>query len=484
MKHIENRSSILFIILFALSSCISKNNEPQPVLFYGQGNMAGEITESSIILQSRLTLSDTLIDDDLPGTSGFAKFELAKTMDFNSVSSTDWMEALPENDFIIKVKINHLDSDTRYYYRLIYGKDSLRTLTGVTCLFRTLPGKESNRSVSFAIVTGMNYEDFYLGPEKQPERAYKGPDKLLGFPGLKSMKNKQADFIVFTGDNVYYDKVLRAETQKEMRRKWHKQFVQPRFIELFSEVPGYWEKDDHDYRFNDCDTLSGKAPSGTLGINTFREQVPVTDPLDKNAVTYRTFRINKDLQIWLPEGRDYRSPNAIPDGPDKSIWGKKQLDWLKRTLLQSDARFKILISPTPMIGPDDAYKSDNHVNQKGFRHEGDLFINWLKDNDFLNKGFYFACGDRHWQYHSIHPSGFEEFSCGALVDANSRAGRMPGDPSSTDPEAKIVQPYVQGKGENSGGFLFVRVKETDKVPTLSFEFYDEYGSLLYKTAKN
>ena len=445
--------------------------------------MAGEITESSIILQSRLTLSDTLIDDDLPGTSGFAKFELAKTIDFNSVSSTDWMEAFATNDFIIKVKINHLDSDTKYYYRLIYGKDSLRTFTGKSCSFRTLPGKESNSPVSFAIVTGMNYEDFYLGPEKQPERAYKGQDKQLGFPGLNSMKEKQPDFIVFTGDNVYYDKVLRAETQKEMRRKWHKQFIQPRFIELSSEVPAYWEKDDHDHRFNDCDTLSGKAPSNTLGISTFREQVPVSDPLDNNAVTYRTFRINKDLQIWLPEGRDYRSPNAMPDGPDKSIWGKEQLDWLKTTLLQSDATFKILISPTPMVGPDDAYKSDNHVNQKGFRHEGDLFINWLKDNDFLNKGFYFACGDRHWQYHSIHPDGFEEFSSGALVDANSRAGRMPGDPSSTDPNAKIVQPYVQAEGENSGGFLFVSVKKTNQIPTLNFEFYDEYGALLYKTTK-
>jgi len=36
-------------------------------------------------------------------------------------------------------------------------------------------------------------------------------------------------------------------------RKWHEQFVQPRFIELFSQVPTYWEKDDHDHRFNDCD---------------------------------------------------------------------------------------------------------------------------------------------------------------------------------------------------------------------------------------
>ncbi|MCK4852877.1 MAG: alkaline phosphatase D family protein [Bacteroidales bacterium] len=475
-------SLILLFTITDCSCCLDKG--PGLSIYCGQGNMTGEISDNSVILQSRLTRTDTLVGSDLPGASGFAKFELATMDDFSSGFKTAWLEALPVNDFIIKAKINKLDSDTRYYYRLIYGKDSINTLTGNTCSFQTLPGRESDRTVSFAIVTGMKYESFYNGPEREPERAYKGPDKELGYPALKAIREKNPDYIVFTGDNVYYDAKPAALTLEEMRRKWHKQFIQSRYIELFAEVPGYWEKDDHDHRFNDCDTLSGIEPNSILGINTFREQVPVTNPLDENAVTYRTFRVNRDLQIWLPEGRDYRSPNSLPDGPAKSIWGREQMAWLQETLLQSDAKFKILISPTPMVGPDDAYKSDNHVNQKGFRHEGDRFMNWLKENNFLDKGFYFACGDRHWQYHSIHPSGFEEFSCGALVDANSRAGRLPGDPASTDPDAKVVQPYVQGKGENSGGFLFVTVKTSDNIPTLTFEFCDEHGESFYSAIKN
>ncbi len=202
--------------------------------------MAGEISESGVILQSRLTRSDTLAGSDLPGTSGFAKFELATTDDFSSSLTTAWLEALPGNDFIIKTKINKLDSDTRYYYRLIYGEDSTSTLTGNTCSFITLPGRESDRTVSFIVVTGMKYESFYNGPEREPERAYKGPDKELGYPALKAMKEKYPDFIIFTGDNVYYDAKPAALTLKEMRRKWHKQFIQPRYIELFAEVPGYW----------------------------------------------------------------------------------------------------------------------------------------------------------------------------------------------------------------------------------------------------
>ena len=69
------------------------------------------------------------------------------------------------------------------------------------------------------------------------------------------------------------------------------------------------------------------------------------------------------------EGRDYRSPNDMPDGPGKTIWGEEQMAWLKKTAAESDAAFRILISPTPIVGPDRENKRDNHAN-KVFKHEG------------------------------------------------------------------------------------------------------------------
>ena len=137
-----------------------------------------------------------------------------------------------------------------------------------------------------------------------------------------------------------------------------------------------------------------------------------------------------------------------------------------------------------MVGPDDAYKKDNHVNHDGFRYEGEAFFDWIVENDFLNKNFYIVCGDRHWQYHAKHPKGIEEFSTGALVDNNSRAGRISGDPESTDPEALITQHYVQGTEETAtGGFLNVKVTDGDN-PELHFIYFDENGKLLYQTTKS
>ena len=63
----------------------------------------------------------------------------------------------------------------------------------------------------------------------------------------------------------------------------------------------------------------------TQGQDIFRHQVPVSPSI------YRTFRWGKDLQIWLTDGRDFRSPNTMPDGPAKTIWGEQQKAWLKRT---------------------------------------------------------------------------------------------------------------------------------------------------------
>ncbi len=458
-------------------------------IYYAQGTMAGEISSSEVILQTRLTSSPLETGTVVPGKEGIARFEIDESPAFDNPLRSSWILVQAENDFIVKAKLGDLEPGTQYFYRTEFGITGTYTKFGDTQSFTTLPGKNSEKSVSFVIVTGINYAKFHYGKNgtklNPGENMYSGPDKSLGYPALESITKLKPDYFIGTGDNVYYDhpKVPRAETRNEMRQKWHHQFQQSRFVELFKNIGTYWEKDDHDYRFNDCDTTGQEKPKHELGKSIFLEQVPIIDPKEKSPVTYRTFRMNNNVQIWFTENRDYRSPNDSPDGPNKSIWGKSQFEWLKSTLLKSDAKYKILVSPTPLIGPDDAYKSDNHVNQKGFRYERDLFFKWLTENGFNSNNFLILCGDRHWQYHSIDPSGFEEFSCGALVDANSRSGRLPGDPESTDPGSTIIQPFVQKEGSESGGFLHVESSMNKELLGLKLTFYDEKGKELYTVGK-
>lgn len=511
------RLKYLFIIyLFPVLYSYSLGAETLEAYALAQGQMAGEVSDHSVILQARLTSSNPLFDkmwSGIPGIPGRACFQLSNYEDFKDSFQTPWIKAIPDYDFIIKTKVTDLQPGRRYYYRLIFGPNTNDTGKGLRSTFRT-HGGNPHEPVSFAVVTGMNYSRFHhTGLENDPLRKVppsSGEDKLLGYPALASILKLKPDYFIGTGDNVYYDSPIvgRAETQQQIRKKYQEQFSQPRFIELFQQVPTYWMKDDHDFRFNDSDPInpylltrnynldyypkinknkhvssSGSLPSAKLGIRMFQEQLPVVDPLESNQITYRTFRVNDLLQIWFLEGRDYRDANDRPDGPNKSIWGLKQKTWLKETLLLSDTVYKIIISATPMIGPEEEGKRDNHVNPGGFRYEGEGFLLWLSENGFRDKNLYLICGDRHWQYHAIHPTGFEEFSCGTLVDANTEIGPRPGDPNSSDPNSKIKQPY--NSQIPSGGFLIFSVKhEKNKNSSIArFDFYDTNGDVLYATEK-
>lgn len=453
-------------------------------LHLAQGILAGEVTATSVILQTRLTAARGLVDGDVPGAAGFGRFEISTSESFADARQTPWIRATPEGDFIVKAWVDGLRPGTGYHYRAVYGIDTAKTQRSATGSFRTLPAPGTAARVNFVLASCANYAFFRDGTKGKP--GYQGPDRELGYPALEPLARLRPDFVIIDGDCVYYDHPAanRAQTVEQLRRKWHEQYVMPRFVSLFRTVPTYWMKDDHDYRMNDSDPAGDYAPSHDLGIAMFREQTAIVNPADRAAVTYRTHRVGRDLQLWMVEGRDYRSPNRMEDGPGKTIWGAEQKAWLQRTLKASDATFKILVSPTPLVGPDDGNKRDNHVNPRGFRHEGEAFLAWLKENGILPGRFFVICGDRHWKYHSKHPTGYEEITCGALNRENSRLGRAPGDPQSTDPKSLVRQFYTDA--EPCGGFLHVAVQPAAgaKPARIEFAHYDDLGAVRYRSASD
>lgn len=479
-------------------STSERNPPPEPPADSGQplagmGILAGEVSATSALIQVRLTKIDKPIDRDVPGAWGIVEFTL-KPHDSKRSAQVQTARALPQRDFIARTHFEGLLPDTKYSCTTRIGVDLESMRTGPPLQFKTHPGKHKATAVRFVVVTGMNYAKFHgddridrkqhlLENNTNLPKSYTGPDKHLGYPALETIRKIRPDFFVGTGDNVYYDTPddPRAQTVPEMRQKWHEQFIQPRYLNLFAKVPTFWMVDDHDYRVDDGDNSVEYLPLPETGRQILMEQLPYAPADQPAAKTYRTHRVNRDLQIWLPENRFYRSPNAMPDGPKKSIWGKEQKRWLKETLVASDAKYKVLISPTPIIGPDDLRKTDNHCDVGGFQHERDEFFAFLKENELDQQNFFMVCGDRHWQYHAVNELGLEEFSCGALVDANSRLGRMPGDTKGTDPKGLIKHLHTQT--ERSGGFLMVTCKPQDAEATLEFEFFDEKGVTLYKVRK-
>jgi alkaline phosphatase D len=237
----------------------------------------------------------------------------------------------------------------------------------------------------------------------------------------------------------------------------------PKLIDFHLKVPVYFEKDDHDSYADDGWPGLVRDYMGEFsfeqGLQVYSEQTPMSDK------PYRTFLWGKGLQVWIVEGRDFRSPNTMKDGPEKTIWGAAQKKWLKDTLLASDADWKVLVSPTPIVGPDRPNKHDNHSNVD-FKHEGDEFRSFVQEN--LPDNFFVACGDRHWQYHSVHPeSGVHEFSSGPVSDQH--AGGTPGDNPDYHQFHRVM-----------GGFLSVQAKKAADETTIAFRLHAVDGSVVYE----
>jgi alkaline phosphatase D len=368
--------------------------------------------------------------------------------DRSDAKETPWTRVSAERDYTAQFQLTGLKPATKYSFEAQTRPVGGKLHASLSGSFTTAPSKDTPRPVVFTVITG---------------QAYKDVDHADGFHIYESMVKLQPQFLVPTGDTVYYDSEdPRAVTVGLARYHWHRMYSYPRHVAFHRSVPGYWEKDDHDVYANDCwPSMKPNMLPLTFadGQRIFREQVPMGEK------TYRTFRWGKDLQVWLVEGRDFRSPNNMKDGPEKTIWGAEQMKWLKETLLASDASFKVLISPTPIVGPDRGAKADNHAN-KAFSNEGDAFRSWAQKN--LSESFFLCCGDRHWQYHSVHPeTKLHEFSCGPASDQH--AGGSPG----------LDKEYHRFHRVN-GGFLSVAVSRVDGKPRILFRFHDVLGKELYR----
>ncbi len=112
-------SKVFSLILFI--AALGSAQQPDFPVNLRQGIMAGEVGETSVILQSRLTSSNPNQDprwEGIRGANGMARFEVAENQNFEKSLMTDWIEASPYSDFLIKTKVHELKKGNRYYYRL------------------------------------------------------------------------------------------------------------------------------------------------------------------------------------------------------------------------------------------------------------------------------------------------------------------------------------------------------------------------------
>ena len=331
---------------------------------------------------------------------------------------------------------------TEYKYKIrTKSVDGVNEYESDYTFFKTLPLPSAPTDVKFTVISGMMVDFRDSG-----RNGHKIFDSML-----TQRDNRKPDFIVLTGDTVYYD-----SGDMNGKSKWlnwahtYKWGYQKAF---FRKVPGYWQVDDHDYWRNNINKTQPKGwnvfrksnptPGGYLfpGDNIDNPEYDISDEAYNKSADYykddygacdgdgtnywRTFRYGRNLQIWLEEGHHHRFKNKESRNEyDKlKIWGDTQLNWLVESINNSIATYKFLITTTPMAGPSKLIGNsgqDKHSGSK-FRTETDKFLAAVCNVS----NFHIICGDRHWKYHSNFLNGdyahIQEFCCGPTSDKHSQS---------------------------------------------------------------
>lgn len=454
-------------LLMGLLGLISTAQSAAQEVHFACGVKVGEVTDSSAVIWTRLTTEPERNLGGVPWEKGAERVPEGKTLAQmeGSVSgapgevrlqwwprggiglrlATDWEAVDSARDFTHQFHIiGQLRAQTDYEF-LVEGRalGEKKAQCSLIASFGTAPEEKVRAPATFTVITGQEYA--------------RRDDELGGHRIFAHMQALAPDFFVHTGDVVYHDKPGPfAKSPALARYKWNRIYSMPLQRSFHTVVPSWFMTDDHDVLKNDC--WPGQTYgdlSWDEGLAIFREQTPT------GQRPYRRLRWGKDLEVWFVEGREFRSPNKMEDGPRKSIWGAEQKAWFFETFAASDATFRVLISSTPIVGPDRSGKRDNHAN-KAFKSEGDVLRAFLASQEDA----YVICGDRHWQYVSADPdTGLREYSCGPTTDKHA-GGFSQKNRSEAHRYLKVC-----------GGFLAVALEYRDEAPVLVFSHHAADGSV-------
>jgi len=175
-------------------------------------------------------------------------------------------------------------------------------------------------------------------PADLPARACLGFGSCASekFPAIwERMATEGVEALLLCGDTPYID-----TSELEVNRRRHREFLAQRGLaELVRTRPllGTW--DDHDFGANDSDGT--KVDRETIR-RVFTEYRALASFGEQGEGIYTTFR-RGPVEVFLIDARYFSRTEPSPVDPKKpTLLGRRQWDWLRRSLADSTAPFKVL----------------------------------------------------------------------------------------------------------------------------------------------
>ena len=199
-------------------------------------------------------------------------------------------------------------------------------------------------------------------------------------PIFGHLAERRPDVFVWQGDLNYPDTHgPLAQTTSGYSGIWRDFLANPVLEPILRETAFAPQRDDHDYGVQDANaTLIGDFPWGVAPWNSLM-----------CGRTYYRFPAAA-AEVWVLDQRMYKTEPESEDGPDKTLLGARQREWLLRTLSRSRAHFKLICSPCTIFMGGNS-RDGNWANR--FEHERDLILDHIRGD--VSGTTIFLTGDRH-----------------------------------------------------------------------------------------
>jgi alkaline phosphatase D len=362
-----------------------------------EGPMVGGVTSTTITFWGRAS-GEFDVDVEYSTDATFA----------NPLHSAG-ARATADTDHTVRLVVTGLAPATRYYYRLRV--DGIADRYRLTPFWtRTAPAAPAAFRVAFG-----SCARHQLDPEQ---------------PVFHAIAASEPDLFFWLGDNIYADTASPWVLAEDYRR----QRAIPSTLPLMRRVPQLAIWDDHDFGLNNSDRGNPMREATLAAFRNYWANPGAGLP-DCPGVFFQYAYGGVDF--FFLDGRYYRTPNTAPDGPDKTLLGACQHQWLRQALLASRAPFKVLICGSGWSSED----GPTGDTWGAFLRERDALFDFIRDHGI--EGVFCLSGDTHFgEVNCIPWSGrggydFYDFVSSPLAQATGTSFM------DSEPELRIRAPWFR-----------------------------------------
>jgi alkaline phosphatase D len=328
----------------------------RPVLTHGV--QSGDVGEHSGLVWARADRPSRLL------------VEVSTRPDLNNADRIAGPVLTAGTDFTAKVRVAG-NGRTVYYRVRVEDLDGRSVSEPVTGSFRLPPTRgEGVRFVWSGDIAGQGWG---INPDDGGMRIF------------ATMRERNPDFFLCSGDTVYADGPLRetvtladgriwrniatrekskvAETLAEFRGQYAYNLLDEHLRAFAAAVPQVNQWDDHELLNNwypgevltdDRYTERRADVLATRAFQAFHEWVPLDPRRAVDGRVYRRLPYGPHVEIFVIDMRSYRDANNANTAPYERILGDRQAQWLVHSLTTSRATWKIVASDLPigLLVPD------------------------------------------------------------------------------------------------------------------------------------